>query len=149
MAVQSKNHWFDQTKYLFISKVITSWITRELKHLTLKERPDGTQYSFPSGHTSFAFTNATVLYNEFHQTSPVLAYSGYVFAATTGTFRMLNNKHWLSDVFVGAGIGILVTNVVYYFEPLKEFNPFKKAKNIVFIPQMDSENYGFYFSYDF
>jgi len=148
-GAKSKHHWFDQTKYLLISQLLTSSITEGLKKTTLKTRPNGGLYSFPSGHTTFAFTNATVLYNEFNETSPVLAYSGYVFSTTTGIYRMLNNKHWLSDVLVGAGIGTLVTNLVYYFEPLKNFNPFKKSENITFIPQIQGNNYGLYFSLSF
>ncbi len=148
-GVKSKNHWFNQTKYLIFSNLITSGITHGLKYWTSKTRPNGGSYSFPSGHTSFAFTNATVLFNEFNQTSKVLAYSGYAFAATTGTFRMMNNKHWLSDVLVGAGIGILVTNLVYYFEPFKNFNPFKKSQHISIAPYIDDNNYEIYFSYRF
>ena len=148
-GIKSKNHWFDQTKNLFISNMLTLGITYGLKYATHKTRPNGSGHSFPSGHTTFAFTNATVLYNEFRETSPVVAYSGYAFAITTGTFRMVNNKHWFSDVLVGAGIGMLVTNLVYYFEPLKNFNPFKKSKNIVVIPSIDYDSYGLYFSYRF
>ena len=149
LDIKAKHYWFNQTKYLLISNIITSGITHGLKRLTRKTRPNGSYYSFPSGHTTFAFTNATVLFNEFYQTSPLLAYSGYAFAATTGAFRMINNKHWLSDVLVGAGIGIVVTNLVYYFEPLRNFNPFKKSKNISIIPQINDKNYGLYFSYNF
>lgn len=149
IGIKSKNHWFDQTKYLMISNVITSAITHSLKNLVLKTRPNGSSLSFPSGHTTLVFTSAAVLFNEFHQTAPVLAYSGYAFAATTGTFRILNNKHWLSDVLVAAGIGIIVTDLVYYFEPLKNFNPFKKAENISLVPYATDNNYGFYFSYKF
>jgi membrane-associated phospholipid phosphatase len=147
--VKSKHHWFDQTKYLIISNIITSGITHSVKYLTSKTRPNGADYSFPSGHTSFSFTNASVLYNEFRKSSPVLAYSGYAFALTTGTLRMVHNKHWLSDVLVGAGLGILVTDLVYYFEPFKNFNPFKKSKNITFFPLFNEDKYGFYFSYKF
>jgi len=149
LGFKAKNHWFDQTKYLLISNLISSTITHSLKRITQKERPNGSPHSFPSGHTTFAFTNATVLFNEFQETAPVLAYSGYVFATTTGAFRMINNKHWLSDVMVGAGIGILVTELVYHFEPFKNFNPFIKTKNITLLPQMDEHNYGFYFAYHF
>jgi len=148
-GMKSRNHWFDQTKYLFISNVITATITHGLKSWIDKTRPNGGEHSFPSGHTTFAFTNAAVLCNEFRQTSPWFAYSGYAFAVTTGSFRMLNNKHWLSDVLVGAGIGILITNIVYYFEPLKSFNPFKKSKELVLIPQIDDNKLGLYFSYKF
>jgi len=140
--IKTKNHWFNQTKYLFISNLISATITHSLKRITNKTRPNGSPHSFPSGHTTFAFTNATVLYNEFKDTSPFLAYSGYAFATTTGAFRMLNNKHWMSDVFVGAGIGIVITQLVYYFKPLKNFNPFKKTKGIVMVPFMDNKHFG-------
>jgi hypothetical protein len=150
LGIKSKNHWFDQTKNLFISNLASSTITFFLKKTTGKLRPNGrgTQ-SFPSGHTTFAFTNATVLYNEFKDTSPILAYSGYAFASTTGAFRMLNNKHWVSDVLVGAGIGILVTKLVYHFEPLKNWNPFKDKKGISFVPIIDRNQYGLYAQFTF
>jgi len=149
LRIKAKNHWFDQTKYLLISNLISATITHSLKTITQKERPNGGLHSFPSGHTTFAFTNACVLYNEFHNSSPVIAYSGYVFAATTASFRMINNKHWMSDVLMGAGIGMLSAELVYYFEPFKNFNPFLKTKNITLVPQIGSDNYGFYFSYVF
>ncbi len=148
-GVKSKNHWFDQTKNLFFSNLLSLGITTGLKYVINKTRPDGDSHSFPSGHTTIAFTNAAVLCNEFSGTSPVLAYSGYAFAVTTGAFRVVNNKHWLSDVLVGAGIGILATNLIYYFEPLKNFNPFKKSKNIVLVPNFSPDNYGVYFAYHF
>jgi len=148
-GVKSKNHWFDQGKYLFISNLFSVGITELIKKSNHKLRPNGLPDSFPSGHSTVAFTNATVLYNEFYNTSPVLAYSGYAFATTVGAFRMLNNKHYLSDVLVGAGIGIAVTNLVYYFQPLKNFNPFKKVKNVSFYPSYNDNTYGFYASYQF
>lgn len=146
-GMKAKNHWFDQTKYLFISNVISQGISGLLKSTITKTRPDGDDHSFPSGHSTLAFTNAAVLQKEFQDASPVYAYSGYAFAATTGVFRMLNNRHYLSDVLVGAGIGIFVTQLVYHFEPLKNFNPFKKSKDISFFPQYKEKTYGFYFKY--
>lgn len=147
-GMKAKNHWFDQTKYLFISNLVSSGISELLKATITKTRPDGANtHSFPSGHTTIAFTNAAVLQNEFQDTSIAFAYSGYAFAATTGVFRMLNNRHYLSDVLVGAGIGIFVTQLVYHFEPFKNFNPFKKSKNISFFPQYKEKTYGFYFKY--
>jgi len=105
LGVKSKNHWFYQSKYLLFSNLISSGITNRLKRLTKKIRPNGSNHTFPSGHTTIAFTNVTVLYNEFIDTSHLLAYSGYAFAIGTGTFRMLNNKHWVSDVLVGQELG--------------------------------------------
>lgn len=148
-GMKAKNHWFDQTKNLFISNVVSTGISELLKATIIKTRPNGDDTnSFPSGHTTIAFTNAAVLQNEFQEASRVFAYSGYAFATTTGVFRMLNNKHYLSDVLVGAGIGIFVTQLVYHFEPFKNFNPFKKSKDISFFPQYKENTYGFYFKYE-
>lgn len=148
-GAKSKNHWFDQSKFLLFSNLLSSGTTLALKKITHKSRPEGAHDSFPSGHTTGAFTNASVLFNEFNETEPLLAYSGFVFATTTGTFRMLNNKHWLSDVLVGAGIGIISTEIIYYFEPLKSFNPFKESENFSFAPIIDSREYGVDFTYKF
>jgi len=148
-GVKSKNHWFDQSKNLFISNLFSVGITFAIKKSNNKIRPNGEADSFPSGHSALAFTNATVLYYEFHNTAPILAYSGYAFATTVGVFRMLNNKHFLSDVLVGAGIGIAVTNLVYFFKPLKNFNPFKKVKNVSIFPTVSDNTYGLYASYQF
>jgi len=149
LGAKSKNHWFDQTKYLAFSNLLSAGITHGIKQIIDKERPNGQHFSFPSGHTTLVFTNATVLKNEFKDTSFLLAYSGYGFGIATGAFRMINNKHWFSDVLAGAGIGILATEIVYHFEPLKNFNPFKKSKNISIVPSFGSNNYSVYCSYKF
>ncbi|WP_321480497.1 phosphatase PAP2 family protein [uncultured Bacteroides sp.] len=149
LGVKSKNHWFDQTKYMLISNAITAALTHGTKFLINKRRPNGSPYSFPSGHSSFSFTNATVLYEEFHDSSPVFAYSGYFLTSLVGSLRVINNKHWLSDVLAGAGLGILVTRMVYYFEPLKNWNPCKKMKNISLIPEIDSSGGGLTMVYRF
>ena len=146
LGVKAKNHWFDQTKNLTLAIIVTDFITFRLKKAIFKTRPSGSPdgESFPSGHSSFAFTNATVLYEEFKDSSTLLAYSGYGFATTTAAFRILNNAHWISDVIVSAGIGILVAKVIYMFDPVIKWNPFKKTQNISFIPQIDKNHYGFY-----
>ncbi|XCF04772.1 phosphatase PAP2 family protein [Tamlana crocina] len=151
LGVPSKNHWFDQTKNLTIAIIVSDFITFRLKQSTNKRRPNGGDdlQSFPSGHTSFAFTNAGVLYQEFKNSSPLLAYSGYALATTTGAFRVMNNAHWISDVIVSAGIGILVTELVYLFDPIIKWNPFKKVKGVTLIPQIDHSQYGFYLSKTF
>ncbi len=134
LQIESKNHWFDQSKYLALSGILDVVLVLSIKQLTQKTRPNGHGLSFPSGHTSFAFMGATVLYEEFKETRPFFAYSGYGFATATGILRITNRKHWLSDVLVGAGIGILSTRLIYHLEPLKKWNPFLSNKHISITP---------------
>lgn len=147
VGIKSRSHWFDQTKNTAVSLILTDLITTKLKRSFLKERPNGTNKgAFPSAHTAYAFTSATVLYEEFKDSSPALAYSGYVFAITTGCLRMAKNEHWFSDVLFGAGIGIGITKLVYHFDYLFAWNPFKVNDNIVIVPQINSEIKGMYLS---
>jgi len=144
-GVEARNHWFDQSKNLLLTNILSAIATHAIKNLYSKSRPGGSPHSFPSGHTSLVFANATVLYHEYIASSPFLAYSGYGFAVTTAAMRILNDKHWISDVLAGAGIGILSANVVYLYEPLKNFNPFlKKTGNstILFLPYYNNGAYG-------
>lgn len=82
--------------------------------------------SFPSGHTADAFVAAAILHQEFKKISPWIGISGYAVAATVGVCRMLNNKHWQSDVLTGAGIGILSVHLAY----LTHLNRFHLPKNL-------------------
>ena len=144
MGLQAKNHWFDQTKNMAISTVLTTVIVHSLKIGVGKERPDGSAHnSFPSGHTTTAFTGAATLYYEFKDSHPFYAYSGFLFSTATGSLRVMNNRHWMGDVIAGAGIGILVVNAVYYFQPLKNWNPFRNSKNISFYPMINGDEVTF------
>ncbi len=146
-GVQSKNHWFDQTKNMALSMLITDLITKAIKRGVYKIRPDrSNDNAFPSGHTSVAFASGAVAYEEFKHSNPVLAYSSYGFASITGGLRMANDKHWVSDVLVGAGLGILVTKIVYHFDYLFKWNPFLKSKNSVLVPNYSEGTVGLYFS---
>ena len=122
----------------------TQYTTTIVKSLVGKQRPGNSDRftSFPSGHTSRAFVTSSVLYEEFKDSNPIMAYSGYSFAVATAGLRVTNNAHYVSDVLVGAGVGILITKLVYYFDPLIEWNPFKASKNVVFLPSF-TENKDF------
>ena len=77
-------------------------------------RPDNSRHnSFPSGHTAMAFSSATILHREYGHLSPWVSVAGYSVATVTGISRMLNNRHWLTDVIVGASVGILGTELGY------------------------------------
>jgi membrane-associated phospholipid phosphatase len=146
-GVKAKNHWFDQSKNLFIAGYATDWITFKIKEWVFKTRPTGRQSnSFPSGHTSFAFVGSSVLYHEFKDTSTWLAYSGHFFATTTGGFRVANNEHFITDVVVGAGIAMLITELVYHFDPIIPWNPFKKSTGVTLFPTLNNDEMGLSFS---
>jgi len=65
--------------------------------------------SFPSGHTTSAFAAAAAVSSETSRFWPgtrwVIGPILYTGAALTGVSRMYNNRHWMSDVLVGAGVG--------------------------------------------
>ncbi|WP_103864339.1 phosphatase PAP2 family protein [Aquimarina sp. I32.4] len=151
LGAKSRSHWFDQTKILMLSSILSNGTSSLLKKEIHKYRPGTSTHpnSFPSGHTTTAFTTATVLYEEFKHTNPLLAYSGYIFAVTTGGLRMLNNMHYLSDVLVGAGIGILSVKLVYHFQHLISWNPFKKLNGVAFAPHFSEKSAGIYLSKTF
>lgn len=61
---------------------------------------------------------ATMFNKEYGHKSPWIGVGAYSMATVTGLMRMANNKHWLSDVLTGAGIGILSTEIGYYLADL-------------------------------
>jgi membrane-associated phospholipid phosphatase len=111
-----------------VSVIANALMIEGLKAMTGITRPNRGEHSFPSGHTSNAFVNATVLYLEYREQNRILAWSGYVFATATGILRIMNNAHWLSDVVAGAGIGIMVPFMVYTFDPLQNLLGFTCGK---------------------
>lgn len=61
-----------------------------------------------------AFSMATFLHKEYGQhRSPIYSIAGYSLASMTGIFRQLNDRHWMSDVLVGAGVGIWSMEFAY------------------------------------
>lgn len=98
-----------------LSNIFLTTIVTSSKKLTHQQRPDGSAYnSFPSGHTAAAFAGAELLYREYKGRSVWYGIGGYACAAATGYFRMYNNRHTLSDVIAGAGIGVISTKLAYF-----------------------------------
>lgn len=102
------------------SNLVMATIVNGTKYSVKEMRPDNsTRNSFPSGHTATAFTAATILHKEYGLTrSPWFSVGGYAIATSTGIMRVLNNRHWISDVVAGAGIGIMSTELGYFIGDL-------------------------------
>lgn len=99
------------------SEIIMTAMVFPLKHFIGEPRPDtGVRNSFPSGHTAQAFAAATFFHKEYGHLSVWYSIGAYTVASSVGALRILNDRHWASDVLVGAGIGILATNLAYMTE---------------------------------
>ncbi len=115
LGVPSRSSWGRLALSSALSAGLMATVVNGLKYSTHQTRPDGTDTrSFPSGHTATAFTTATILSKEYGHLSPWVSVGAYTVATTTGLMRIANNKHWLSDVMAGAGIGILSTEFGYW-----------------------------------
>ncbi|MDD2960923.1 MAG: phosphatase PAP2 family protein [Muribaculaceae bacterium] len=132
-GVKSRSSWLRMAVSDAFSAALMAGMVNTMKHTISVERPDGSNdHSFPSGHTATAFMFATMLHKEYGAISPWYSIAGYSIATYTGVSRILNNKHWLSDVLVGAGIGILSAELGYFLADLifkdKGINSFPKYK---------------------
>ncbi len=89
---------------LLRAQIINLAMTQGLKHAVNRTRPDGTRYSFPSGHASASFATAAVLQRELGSKVGIAAYG---LAAYASWSRLSENKHYASDVIFGAAIGLV------------------------------------------
>lgn len=137
-GARGKNNFGNCTAIAAKSLLLNGLITSQLKKHSNIERPNGNENSFPSGHTSKAFTLAHLMHKEFGHVSPWYSISAYTCASAVGIMRLAKDAHWVSDVLAGAGIGIMSTELVYLTHQYKWDNehikrldilPFKTGKN--------------------
>ena len=114
-GVEGRSDWGRYLASTAMSYAIMAGFVNGIKYTAKEMRPDGsTANSWPSGHTATAFVGATILHKEYGMTrSPWYSVAGYGVATATGVMRVLNNRHWISDVLSGAGIGIMSTELAY------------------------------------
>jgi hypothetical protein len=111
-------------RMVFESVAIAGLITTVTKSVFGRHRPytnDGSTkfegptiesdyLSLPSGHTTVAFALSTTLANRFHNTYASIGL--YSLAGITAFARIYDDKHWASDVFLGAAIGYFVGDFI-------------------------------------
>lgn len=150
-GIKAEHNFRDRTLIYLISTIVTNSTVSAGKKITKELRPDGSNYlSFPSGHTAKAFAAAEFMRQEYKNASPWYGISGYVIAAATGYLRMYNNRHWLSDVAAGAGVGIASTKFAYWVYPKISKLIFKKQHTAnILLPTYQSGSFGLSFVHNF
>ncbi len=119
------------------SMAVSAVMTHGLKKIINKPRPNGDNYSFPSGHTSSAFTGAAFLQIRYGWKIGIPA---YILAGYTGWTRIYAEKHYGWDVLGGAVIGV--------GSALLFTKPFKKDGLKISFAKSDRK-YVFYLKYQF
>ena len=91
------------------ANLVAQALTSGIKLSVRRGRPDGSHFSFPSGHTSVSFATATVLQRHFGWKAGIPAYAAASYVAAS---RIQDKRHYLSDVAFGAVLGIVAGRTV-------------------------------------
>jgi membrane-associated phospholipid phosphatase len=101
------------------AELLTAGATTLLKEATNRTRPDGGSKSFPSGHSSNAFSSSTLANRNLNSiTMPEemrmpLQIGNILLATGVGWARVEAGKHYPSDVLVGAALGHFLSAFIY------------------------------------
>ncbi len=125
------------------SFILANGASVSIKYLTQRERPfeeEGKGFwngrgfhksrdSFPSGHATIVWSIAPILAEQYKESKwvPPVAYT---IASLTSYARMHNERHWASDVFAGAMVGYLTSQLVLNTTPRLQVMPSVKQKGI-------------------
>lgn len=129
------------TKQWFESFITTTIVTQTLKHSIDRERPNGGDLSFPSGHTSSAFQGAAFIHRRYGDEYMIPA---YLLASFVGYSRVHAGVHYWSDVIAGAAVGIISS---YYWAKPK--NSTENASMLVPLFNPDTKTIGLSYIYSF
>lgn len=112
--------------YIASSSAVNLLLTSVIKRVAKRKRPfqanikinavyQPNEYSFPSGHTSSAFTTATALsqvYKKWYVIAP-----SYLYAGAIGYSRMYLGVHYPTDVMAGAALGTTTALSMRFIQP--------------------------------
>ena len=117
-GVPSQHGFVDKVLEAAMAYAVCSALSWSGKLLINSIRPNGADYrSFPSGHSCLAFCGAELVRMEY---GPWWGLGAYAVATSVAFGRIWHNNHWLSDVLMGAGVGILSAHVGgWLLEPFK------------------------------
>jgi membrane-associated phospholipid phosphatase len=91
------------------TQILAETLTQGIKVAVQRQRPDGSNFAFPSGHTSITVATATVIQRHF---GVVWSLPLYGTAAYVAASRLHDNRHWLSDVVFGMAVGTVAGRTV-------------------------------------
>jgi membrane-associated phospholipid phosphatase len=94
---------------LLQAQLLSQALTAGIKVSARRTRPDGTSFSFPSGHASVTFASATVLQRHLGWKAGIPAYGVATYVAMS---RIQEKRHFFTDVAFGAAIGIVAGRTV-------------------------------------
>lgn len=96
------NKWSEMGFDMMRAQMLAQAVTHGTKQIVRRDRPTGECCSFPSGHATSAFAAAAVLERHlgYRGSWPFIAGAMYV-----GASRLVDNRHFLSDVMFGAAVG--------------------------------------------
>ena len=130
------------------SVLLSGGIEYGVKYMTGRDRPEkssspfsfngpakGSNTSFPSGHSTAAFAVASTVSEIYGDDYPWVPWVVYPIATGTGLTRIDRDKHWASDVFVGAALGYFVGKTV------TRYNPFLEKHNMSLAPKTEDGEY--------
>lgn len=131
-GARSRHAFVDRAIESSIAHLSTLALSRIPKLLFHSLRPDGGDYkSFPSGHTTLAFTGAELVGMDY---GAGWASGAYAMAIFVGVDRIYGNRHWIGDILAGAGLGILSAHIGgWLLEPVK---------NLFGIPDVSWDGFG-------
>ena len=148
LKIRCKNDFLNTGILIVKSELLMIALVYPMKYLVHLERPDQSGFnSFPSGHTAEAFLAATIIHKEYQHKSLWPGLAAYAVATSVGVLRMLNNVHWQSDVFAGAGIGILSAQIAYLTH--RHRYHWSLGRNSCLVPTYRNGNVGFYYGLSF
>jgi membrane-associated phospholipid phosphatase len=87
---------------LLRAHMVSQAVVVGLKQSVRRDRPTGECCAFPSGHAAAAFAAASVLERHFGYRASWPMFIGATYVATS---RLVDNRHFLSDVVFGAAVG--------------------------------------------
>jgi membrane-associated phospholipid phosphatase len=88
---------------LLRAQILSQTVVQGIKHAVGRDRPTGECCAFPSGHAAAAFATASVLERHLGYRGSWPALVGATYVATS---RLVDNRHFLSDVVFGASVGL-------------------------------------------